>query len=241
MALHDLAQEQLLAGAYLHALILTGSVFPMDVVIAGGHGKIALRLEGILSERGDRVRALIRNPDHSAEVENAGGEPVLCDIEHEDDLAQWIEGADAIVFAAGAGPGSGPERKRTVDYGGALKLIRACQHTGVRRYVMVSSIGAHDPASGPEQMQPYLAAKHDADEELMAAGLDATIVRPGSLTDDAGTGRVTATHDMTVRGPIPRDDVAAVLAACLADDDTIGEIFVLVSGETPIEEALKSL
>ncbi len=213
----------------------------MDVVVAGGHGKIALLLERLLAERGDRVRALIRNPDHAVDVERAGAEPVLCDLEREDDLVPHVEGADAAVFAAGAGPGSGPERKRTVDLGAAVKLIEACQDRGVRRYAMVSSIGAHDPRSGPEQMRPYLEAKSDADRALMASDLDWTIVRPGGLTNDPGTGRVTATTDMSVRGPIPREDVAAVLAAVLSDDGTIGKAFVLVSGETPIDEALGAL
>ena len=213
----------------------------MDVVIAGGHGKIALRLARLLSERGDRVRALIRNPDHAADVEAAGAEPVVCDMEREDDLGPFVDGADAAVFAAGAGPGSGPERKRTVDLGAAVKLIEACQDRGVRRYAIVSSIGAHDPKRGPEQMRPYLEAKADADRALMASDLDWTVVRPGALTDDEGSGRVTATTDMSVRGPVPRDDVAATLAAVLADGETVGKAFVLVSGETEIAEALRAL
>jgi uncharacterized protein YbjT (DUF2867 family) len=213
----------------------------MDVVIAGGHGKIALRLERLLAERGDRVRALIRNPGHSGEVEAAGAEPVVCDLEAEEDLSGYVKGADAVVFAAGAGPGSGPERKRTVDFGAAAKLIEACNDAGVRRYLIVSSIGAHDPKSGPESMRPYLEAKADADRALMASELDWTVVRPGSLTDEDGTGLVTVTTDMSVRGPVPREDVAAVLAACLQDRETVGKAFVLVAGDTPVDEALKSL
>ena len=221
--------------------ILPCSVLGMDVVIAGGHGKVALRLTGLLSERGDRVRGLIRKDEHRREVENAGGEPVLCDLEREEDLRSFVDGADAAVFAAGAGPGSGPERKRTVDLGAAVKLIEACQDAGVRRYAMVSSIGAHDPKAGPEQMRPYLEAKADADRALMASSLDWTVVRPGSLTDEPGSGLVTVTTDMTVRGPIPRDDVAATFAAVLADDGTIGKTFVLIAGKTPVEDALRGL
>src|SRR4051794_37546603 len=193
----------------------------MDVVIAGGHGKVALRLLPLLAERGDRARALIRNPDHAGDISAAGGEPVVCDMEREDNLAPFVKGADAVVFAAGAGPGSGPERKRTVDLGAAVKLIEACQDTGAPRYVIVSSIGAHDPKAGPESMRPYLEAKADADRALMASDLDWTVVRPGSLNDEEGTGGVTTTTDMTVRGPIPRDDVAATLAAVLAEPNTI--------------------
>src|SRR3954449_4897850 len=170
--------------------ILTCSVFGMDVVIAGGHGKIALRLEQLLSERDDRVRALIRDPDHSIDVERAGAEPVICDLEREQDLSRFVEGADAVVFAAGAGPGSGPERKRSVDLGGAVKLIDGARRAGVRRYVIISSIGAEDPAAGGEQMRPYLEAKAEADRRVADSGLDWTIVRPGRLTDEPGTGLV---------------------------------------------------
>jgi uncharacterized protein YbjT (DUF2867 family) len=239
--LHHAAQEKLLSLGYLHALILAGSVFCMDVVIAGGHGKIALRLTRLLSERGNNVRSLIRNPDHAADVEAAGGEPVVCDMEAEDDISTFVGGGDAAVFAAGAGPGSGPERKRTVDYGAAVKLIDACKKTGIERYAMVSSIGADDPSAGGEQMRPYLQAKHDADEALMQSGLAYTIARPGGLTDDPGTGLVTITTDMSVRDRVPRDDVAAVLATSLVEGLAIRKTFVVVGGGTPIADALRSL
>jgi uncharacterized protein YbjT (DUF2867 family) len=212
----------------------------MDVVIAGGHGKIALRLGRLLSERGEDARSLIRNSDHAADVEAVGAAPVLFDLEQDDDLASVVRGADAVVFAAGAGPGSGPERKRTVDYGGAVKLIDAALEAGVRRYLMVSSIGADDPASGPEEMRPYLQAKADADAALVASGLDYTIVRPGYLTDDPGTAKVTAGPDVQ-RAEIPRDDVAAVLVGALDQPRTIGRTFVVVSGDTPIPDALAQL
>src|SRR5687767_14669700 len=140
----------------------------MDVAIAGGHGKIALRLARLLTERGDRVRSLVRNPEHFEDVREAGAEPVLCDLEREEarGVAKHVVGADAVVFAAGAGPRSGAERKRTVDLGAAIKLMGAAERAGIRRYVMVSSIGAHDPDAGPEAMQPYLHSKADADKAL---------------------------------------------------------------------------
>ena len=134
---------------------------------------------------------LIRNPDHAADLEADGATPVLCDLEH-DDPAPHVGTADAIVFAAGAGPGSGPERKRTVDYEGAVKLIEAAEALGVRRYVMVSSMGADDPSTASEQMRPYQQAKHDADEALAQSNLDWTIVRPGRLIDGPGSGKVDA-------------------------------------------------
>jgi uncharacterized protein YbjT (DUF2867 family) len=213
----------------------------VQVVIAGGHGKIALHLERLLADSGHRVVALIRSRDQDSDVREAGGEPMLCDLEQEDDLSHYVQGADAIVFAAGAGPGSGAERKKTVDLGAALKLIEAARVTGARRYLMVSSIGADNPSAAPEQMRPYIEAKAEADRRLADSELDWTIVRPGRLTDAPGTGRVTITTDMSVRGDVPRQDVARVLAASLGDPSTIGKTFVVVGGETPVDEALATL
>ena len=212
----------------------------MDIVIAGGHGQIALRLARLLTTRGERVRALIRNPDHAEDVEAAGAEPVLFDLEGDGDLAPVIAGADAVVFAAGAGPGSGAERKRTVDLGAAVRLIDAAQEAGVKRYVMVSSIGADDPSAGGEAMRPYLEAKADADAALAASGLDFTIVRPGRLTNDAGTARVAVGEDLG-RADITRDDVAAVLVGVLDEPRTVGRTFVALQGDAPIVDALRQL
>ena len=209
-------------------------------MVAGGHGKVARRLLRLLAERGDRARGLIRNPDHGEDLEAVGAEAVVCDLEREEDLSPFVEGADAVVFAAGAGGGSGSERKKTVDLGGAVKLIEACQAKGVRRYVMVSSVGADDPSRGSGQMRPYLEAKAAADRALEQAGLDHTIVRPGRLTDDPGNGRIAAGPEVQ-RAEIPRDVVGATLAEVLVADSTIGKAFVVVSGETPIEEAVRSL
>jgi uncharacterized protein YbjT (DUF2867 family) len=216
----------------------------MDVVIAGGHGKIALRLERLLADGGHRARAIIRNPDQAGDIEAAGAEPVVLDLEALAGLAELtdaVRGADAVVFAAGAGPGSGPERKRTVDYGAAVKLIAAAEAAGVDRYVMVSSIGAHQPEAGEGPMRAYLQAKADADDALVASGLRWTIVRPGSLTDDPGTGRVSLSTDMGRRGSIPRDDVAAVIATCLTTSSAAGTTFEAFSGDTPIDDAVAAL
>ena len=212
----------------------------MDVIVAGGHGKIGQRLLRLLAERGDRARGLVRNPDHVADLEALGAEAVLCDLEALDDVASCVEGADAIVYAAGAGPGSGAERKRTMDLGGAVKLIDAAKAQGIRRYVIVSSINADAPerASGP--MGPYLEAKAEADRALAASGLDFTIVRPGGLTDDPGTGRVKLGERLDY-GQVTRDDVAATLLAALDAPNAIGKTFVLLNGDTPIDEAIRSL
>lgn len=213
----------------------------MEVAIAGGHGRIGLLLGKLLAEGEDAPRGLIRDPAQEDDLHAAGIEPVVCDLEGDDDVAAAIKGADAVVFAAGAGPGSGPERKWTVDYGGAVRLIEAARAEGVRRYVMVSSMGAGEPpAESDDVFGEYLRAKAKADQELVASELDYTIVRPGSLSDDQPTGLVRIGERLD-RGEVPRADVAAVLAAVLHHDNTIGKTFELVSGETPIAEAVGSL
>ena len=214
----------------------------MRVAIAGGHGQIALRLSKVLSQRGDEAVALIRNPDHADDVRQARAEPVLVDLEHadEDEVAQAIAGCDAVVFAAGAGPGSGPERKETMDYGGAVKLIAAAKQARVDRYVIVSSMGANPEIPGDDTFSVYLRAKGRADDAVRASGLDATVVRPGGLTNDAGTGRVTLGESVP-RGQVTRDDVAAVLAAVLDSPNTIGRTVDLIGGDTPIAEAVKAI
>ena len=214
----------------------------MRVAIAGGHGQIALRLAKLLSTRGDEVVSLIRNPDHAADVEHAGAEPAVVDLEQasEAEVAEAITGADAVVFAAGAGPGSGPARKETMDYGGAVKLVAAAEQAGVRRYVIVSSMGANPDAAGEHTFSVYLRAKGRADDAVRASGLDATVVRPGGLTNDPGTGRVRVGEKLP-RGQVTRDDVAAVLVAVLDTPGTIGRTFDLTGGETPVTEAVAAL
>jgi len=213
----------------------------MDVVVAGGHGQIALRLERLLAARGDSARGLVRNPDHFDDVSAAGAQPVLADLESDIDVGPVIAGADAIVFAAGAGPGSGETRKRTMDLGGAVKLIEAAKAAGIRRYVIVSSMGADHPERASGTFGAYLAAKSKADNALRASGLDYTVVRPGGLTDDPGTGTVDVSERLGRRGQIPRDDVAAALVAVLDAPNTIGKTFEILSGATPVDEAINAL
>jgi uncharacterized protein YbjT (DUF2867 family) len=209
------------------------------VAIAGGHGQIALRLTSLLRDRGDEVISLIRNPDHADDVRAAGGEPVICDLEaaSEDEVAEAVGEADAIVFAAGAGPGSGPERKETMDYGGAAKLIAAAKRNGISRYLIVSSMGANPDQQGDDTFAAYQRAKGKADAAVSESGLDYTIVRPGRLTDDPGRGRVTLGESVR-RGQVSLDDAAAVLAAVLKEPATIGKTLELVGGDTPVDEAV---
>jgi uncharacterized protein YbjT (DUF2867 family) len=213
----------------------------MEVAIAGGHGKIALLLGEILVERGHTVFGLIRNPEQEDDLHAIGVEPVICDLEGDHDVAEAVSGAEAVVFAVGAGPGSGAERKGTMDLGGALKLIDAAKAEGVDRYLMVSAMGAaNPPAEGGDVYGEYLRAKAKADEALTASGLAYTVVRPGRLTDDPPTGKVQI-GDHLDRAEIPRADVAAVLAVVLETDNTIGKTFDVVSGETPVVRAVSGI
>ena len=211
----------------------------MRVVVAGGHGQIGRRLLRLLADGGHGAVGLVRNPDHVADLEALGAEAVVADLEGDADVAAAIEGADAVVFAAGAGPGSGAERKLTMDLGGALKLIDAAKAAGVRRYLMISAMGTDNPAAGGP-MQPYLEAKAGADAALRASGLDWTILKPGRLTDDPGTGNVALAESLGRRGEVSRDDVAAVLAAALQEPATDGRELELLAGDTPIPEAVRA-
>lgn len=211
----------------------------MDVLIAGAHGAIGRRLTRLLAARGDEVRGLIRNPDHSGDLEADGARPVLCDLEAATsaELVPLLQGADAVVFAAGAGPGSGAERKNTLDRDGAVKLVEAAQQAGVARYVIVSSIGAEDPPAGDEVFAVYLRAKAEADAVLMRSALAWTVVRPGPLTDDPGTGTVRLDGE-PFRADVTRDDVAAVLDAVLHGERAVGRVLYLGGGDQPVAEAL---
>jgi nucleoside-diphosphate-sugar epimerase len=212
----------------------------MVVAIAGAHGKIAMRLAARLAARGDSVIGLIRNPDHAAEVQATGAEPVVCDLEQAsvEEIAGAVRRADAVVFAAGAGPGSGAERKLAMDRDGAIKLLDATAE-GATPYVIVSSVGAENPPPDEDDdvFSVYLRAKAGADAAVEASDRDWTIVRPGRLTDEPGTGRVRI--DTTpFRGDVPRDDVAEVLAAVLHDPRANHRILYVNGGEDPLEDVL---
>jgi uncharacterized protein YbjT (DUF2867 family) len=212
----------------------------MRVVIAGGHGQIALLLEQQLSRRGDTAIGLVRNPDHVSDLESRGAQGVVLDLERAsvDELAQVVGGADAVVFAAGGGPGSGPARKETVDKNAAILLADAAEQAGVRRYLMVSSMGTDraDPDSD-DVFQVYLTAKKAADDDLRSRDLDWTILQPGRLTDEPGTGRITLDPAAEPR-EVPRADVAATLLGALDEPATVGRQVTVLSGDLPIAEAL---
>ncbi len=213
----------------------------MKVVIAGGHGKIALHVERLLSERGDHPVGLIRDQRQEADLIAVGAHPVVIDLENTSAaaLSEHLAGADAVIFAAGAGPGSSAERKDSVDRAAAALLADAAIMAGIRRYILVSAIGAdagaqpgHDPV-----FAAYMSAKQAADEDLRTRDLDWTVVRPGALSDASGSGHVTLSTRVG-RGSVSREDVAAVLVELLYEPRTAGLSLDLVSGRHPIAEAV---
>ncbi|MFD8790649.1 SDR family oxidoreductase [Streptomyces vinaceus] len=215
----------------------------MRIVIAGGHGRIALRLEQRLAARGYVVAGIIRDPEQGDDLRDAGAEPVLCDLESAsvEHVAGILQGADAAVFAAGAGPGSGVARKDTVDRGAAVLFADAAERAGVRRFLMVSSMGADAHHGGDEVFDFYLRAKGEADDHVRTRlGLEWTVLRPGALTDDPGSGQVRL-EARTGRGAVTRDDVAAVLAELVETPATAGLTLELVDGSTPVAVAVKAV
>ena len=214
----------------------------MRVAVAGAHGQVARLLARHLVADGHEVIGLVRSADQLDDLAEDGTQGVVCDLEAAEttDVEEAIAGVGALVFAAGAGPGSGAARKETVDYGAALRCLTAMQVAGVQRYVMVSAMGTDEPPQDDEVFSVYLRAKARADRAVMDSDRDWTIVRPGRLTDDDPTGTVTLARHVE-RGEIPRADVAAVLAAVLEDPSTVGHVFEVVGGDTPIPDALATL
>ncbi len=220
----------------------------MRIALAGAHGQVARRLGRLLSGRGDTVVGLVRNPTHIADLRADGVQPVVLDLESAapEAVADAIAGADAVVFAAGAGPGSGVARKDTVDRAAAVLLADAAERAGIGRYLLVSSMGVdavadgQTPADIDEVFVAYLRAKLAAEQDVLArSALATTVLRPGGLTDEPGTGRVSLAPRVD-RGSVPRDDVAAVLVALL-DRNPDGMVLELVSGATPIDRAVAAL
>lgn len=211
----------------------------MKITIVGGHGDIAMLMHPILKRKGHQVRGIIRDEDQAEDLENVGATPVLCDIEKEDDISEAVGQVDAVLFAAGAGPGSGADRKFTVDRDGAIKLIDAAKNNNISRYVMISAMGLDTPR-GNAVFQAYQNAKAEADEALRKSGLDYTIIKPGKLTDEEGTGRVALAPDLP-RGKISRQDVAEVLAEVIENPRTAGLELALTEGETPVQQAVENV
>jgi uncharacterized protein YbjT (DUF2867 family) len=215
----------------------------MKIFVAGAHGKVGQKLVKILSEKGHTVKAMIRDNSQADEMKKLGGEPVVADLENDKDFP--LEGIDAVYFCAGSGAQTGPDKTVAVDQKGAIKLVESAYKHKVFKFIMLSSMGADDPKQGPDELQTYLKAKHEADKELKFSGLAYTVLRPGALTDEAGTGKILAKEKLEKeekeKGSISREDVASTLAACLDHRHTENKVFELINGDTPIDKALIDL
>lgn len=215
----------------------------MKIFIAGAHGNVGKKLVKILTDKGHQVKAMIREEAQSEEMKKLGAEPVVADLENDKEFP--LNGIDVVYFCAGSGAKTGPEKTIEVDQKGAVKLVNSAYQNKVYKFIMLSSLGSDDPKKGPEKLQHYLKAKHEADKELKFSGLAYTILRPATLTDDAGTGKITAKEKLDENekknARISREDVAQALAACLDHRHTENKVFELVSGNTPIHDALINL
>ncbi|MFB6272404.1 MAG: SDR family oxidoreductase [Salinibacter sp.] len=212
----------------------------MTVAVIGANGGIGRRLLPRLADAGHDPIGVVRSEDQFETVREHNGVPRLGDLEGE--FASALDGADAVVFTAGAGGSTGWDKTILVDLWGAERAIRACEERGIDRFVMISSRGADDPERRQGPIKPYIVAKHVADRTLQQSSLNETILRPTRLTDEEGTGRVAAyfEDDPGAGDPIPRADVAQAVVECLVDEGTIGHAITLYGGETPIEEAVRT-
>lgn len=212
----------------------------MHVFIAGANGQIGQHLLREMADSDHEARALVRHPGQGPELQQLGAtETVLGDLEQ--DCSEAMRGCDAVIFTAGSGPHTGPDKTIDVDQDGAIRLVDTARAMGIKRFIMVSSMRAEEPEKGPEKLRHYLRAKRNADEHLKNSGLNYTIVRPGQLTDDDGMGTVAVSARLEEFGKIPRQDVARVLLAVLNSDTTTNRVFDVVSGDTPVPEALAKL
>jgi len=212
----------------------------MHVFIAGANGQIGQHLLQEMANSNHEARALIRHPDQGPDLQQLGAtETVVGDLEH--DCSEAMRGCDAVIFTAGSGPHTGPDKTIDVDQDGAIRLVDTARAMGIKRFIMVSSMRAEEPEKGPEKLKHYLWAKHNADEHLKNSGLNYTIVRPGRLIDNDGSGNVALSARLEEFGEIPRQDVARVLLAVLDSDNTADTVFDVVSGDKPVAEAVAKL
>jgi len=212
----------------------------MKILVAGSHGQIGQRLIKAIAESDHTSVAMIRSAGQAPEMTALGAhETVIADLE--DDCSHALTGVDTVIFTAGSGGHTPPEKTEAVDRHGAISLIDQAVAHGVQRFLIVSSINADTPENGPEKMQHYFAAKKAADDRLKAAGLDYTIVRPGKLTDDPGTGKIELAESLGRYGDITRDDVANLLLALVDAPAAYNRTLEVLAGDTPMAEAVESL
>ena len=211
----------------------------MKVLIVGANGKVGTLLSGKLWAAHDfSPVALIRDVRQQMKFTAFGVPSVVGDIEN--GVSEFLPGMDAVVFTAGSGANTGPDKTIDVDQNAAIRLIDDCAKIGVRRFVMVSAIGA-DPESESDRIRNYLRAKGIADNHLRTSGLDYVILQPGRLQDDRGTGLIEVAEDLGRHGTIPREDVADAIIECLRNYLTIGKTIQMVSGKKMAKEAIAEL
>ncbi|MED2971073.1 SDR family oxidoreductase [Fictibacillus sp. B-59209] len=214
----------------------------MKVFLVGANGQIGRKLVELLGSSSEHsVRAMIRNPEQANELEKLGAETVVANLEGSvSELAEAVKGSDAIIFSAGSGGSTGSDKTLLVDLDGAAKMVEAAEQAGVDRFVMVSALQAHNRENWNEKLRPYYVAKHYADKILESSSLNYTIVRPGGLLNEPGTGKVEASENLG-RASIPREDVAQTVLAALTEEHTFKRSFDLISGDQTIQEALKNV
>ncbi|MEF2096289.1 SDR family oxidoreductase [Bacillus sp. CFBP9009] len=213
----------------------------MNILIAGANGTTGKQIIGELSKNPQMtVYGMIRKEEQAQTIKELGGHPILADLEGNVDKA--VDNMEVIIFAAGSGPKTGPDKTTAVDKNGAIKLVDAAKKKGIERFVMLSSVGSDHPEQAQEGMRHYLEAKHDADEHLKASGLTYTIVRPVALTNEQAIGKIFADEKVDhTNKSIPRADVAAVLAQSVTEEKTFNKTFEIFSGTLPIKEALHNI
>lgn len=212
----------------------------MNVLVAGANGNTGRQIVELLAEEEHTVRALIRDNSQAEEMIKIGAQPVLGDLEQ--DIGFAVEGCDAVIFAAGSGSHTGPDKTIAVDQEGAIKLIKAAENNAANRFIMLSAMGTDRPEEGPEKLRPYLEAKAKADKALVKSKLNYTILRPGLLTNGEATGKIRVSEKLSDNeGDISRADVARTIVSALQNESTYRQVFELLSGDTPIDGALTSL
>ena len=214
----------------------------MKVVVVGANGQIGKQLVKLLKDSDDHsVTAFVRTEQQAREFEDLGVKAVLGNLEGAvGELEEALKGSDAVVFTAGSGGQTGYDKTLLIDLDGAVKVIEAAENAGIQRFIMVSALQAHNRQNWSEQIKPYYVAKHYADRMLVQSKLTYTIIRPGGLLNEPGTGKVTIAENLET-GSIPREDVAKTILAVINEESTFNKSFDLMSGQMPIIEAVKNV
>lgn len=219
----------------------------MKVLVVGANGKIGHQIvEKLHQDSAYTVRAMVRKEDQAAALKEKGIDAYLANLEDTvDNLAGAVKGMDAVIFSAGSGGSTGADKTLLIDLDGAVKMMEAAKKEQVDRFVMVSAFGADSRERWSEAIKSYYVAKYYADRELMQTDLNYTIVRPGALLDEAGTGKVKIAALLDLEGSdkreVPREDVANVVIESLQNEQTYRKAFDLISGEEAITDALNQL